>query len=92
MSTVAGPHLHLLHPERRVRAVAGLAVPGQAGGRGQPRPGPGAGAARGAAAAAPARPRPAEAQGVRGALPGRLPREYAVKGETPRIIGSGMRF
>ena len=83
MSTVAGPHLHLLHPERRVRAVAGLAVPGQAGGRGQPRPGPGAGAARGAAAAAPARPRPAEAQGVRGALPGRLPREYAVKGETP---------
>lgn len=76
MSRCPGPHLHLLHPERGVRAVAGLAVPGQAGGRGQPRPGPGAGAARGAAAAAPARTRPAEAQGVRGALPGRLPREY----------------
>lgn len=62
-----------------MRAVAGLAVPGQAGGRGQPRPGPGAGAARGAASAAPARPRPAEAQGVRGALPGRLPHEKATQ-------------
>ena len=39
----AGAHLHLVHPERGVRAVAGLAGPGAAGGGRQPRAGRGAG-------------------------------------------------